>query len=51
MFRVSPVRSFRHHDGCDGLEPLDGLSRFVQPPHMRIARRETIMDICGKWEG
>ncbi len=41
MFRVSPSQTAGDQDGGDSPQPLDDLSRFVEPPHMCIAGRES----------
>ena len=46
MLRVSPVHGIRHHHGCNGFEPCDGLSGLVQPPYMRIASRQKAISGC-----
>ena len=40
LLRVSVGGGARHHDGGDCAQSLDDLSRFVEPPHMRVAGRE-----------
>ena len=34
------MRGTRHHHGRDAAQPPNCLSRFVEPPHMRVAGRE-----------
>jgi len=46
VLRVSPVHGIRHHHGCNGFEPCDGLSGLVQPPYMRIASRQKAISGC-----
>ena len=43
LLRVSVWCDARHHDGGDRVQPHDNLSRFVEPPHMRIAGSEITM--------
>src|SRR5271166_894361 len=46
LLRVTQWNDARYHDGGNGLEPCDDLSRFGELPHMSIAGREKTIDHC-----
>ena len=40
MLRVPVARCALHHDGRDGAQPPNDVTRFVKPSHMRVAGRQ-----------
>ena len=40
---VAPVRALRHDHGCNGSQSIYNVQCVVQPPHMRVARRQLYM--------
>lgn len=41
---VAPVRAFRRDFGCNGSQSLYNVLCVVQPPHMRVARRQELYE-------